>query len=154
MAYVNPVVPKNCKKVMVVDNDRDTGYSLKLALQLRGLVVDAFDSPRESLSAFEPGVHRVALVDLRMREMSGFELARELWGRNPEMQVCFLTGFQINSNEVKKVLPSLKDRCFLKKPMDIGRLATHIQSHLTDEMSPSGTSGLHMDGGKMIPCTE
>jgi CheY-like chemotaxis protein len=114
--------------VLLVDDDKDIIYTLKRGLENHGCSVTAFDRPAEALE-IDPGKYDVAVLDVRMPELSGFELARRLWKKNPELQVCFLSAFEIHPQESRMALPSLKSHCFLTKPMLAADLASHIASH-------------------------
>jgi response regulator RpfG family c-di-GMP phosphodiesterase len=118
--------------VLLVDDEPDITLSMSKGLTARGYKIDTFN---ESLQAAkcDPTRYDIAILDIRMPELNGFQLARELWQKNENLQVCFLTGFEIFETEAKAVLPSLKTHCFLKKPMSIEKIASHIQSHFVKQ---------------------
>jgi two-component system catabolic regulation response regulator CreB/two-component system response regulator ChvI len=115
-------------RILVVDDDRDIVYSIKSGLQLYGYKVDAFDRASSALEC-DSSNYDAAVVDIRMPEMSGFDLARRLWNQNRDLQICFLSAFEIYEKEAKSAFPSLFSHCFLRKPLEIGVLAKHIESH-------------------------
>lgn len=119
-------------KVLLVDDDKDIVFALKRGLEKHGCDVTAFDSPTEAIKT-DPTKYDIAVLDVRMPEVSGFEVARKLWQQNKNLQVCFLSAFEIHPREAKVALPSLKSHCFLTKPMLASNLARHIASHLTAE---------------------
>jgi len=47
-------------------------------LEQKGLQVDAYSSPQEALRSFKPNMYDLAILDIRMPVMSGFELYREM----------------------------------------------------------------------------
>ncbi|HKQ76795.1 MAG TPA: ATP-binding protein [Blastocatellia bacterium] len=84
-----------CRRVLVVDDNADSAESLALALTLEGYDAKlAYDGPGavELASAFQP---QVALLDIGLPGMSGYELARQLRRRpgGSEMALIALTGY-------------------------------------------------------------
>jgi DNA-binding response OmpR family regulator len=64
----------NSKRVLIVDDEVDIANTFKLALECAGFIADVFDDPVKSLSAYKAGAYDLLLLDIRMPQMSGFEL--------------------------------------------------------------------------------
>jgi CheY-like chemotaxis protein len=84
-----------CRRVLVVDDNVDSAQSLALALTLEGYDAKlAYDGPGavELAVAFQP---QVALLDIGLPGMNGYELARQLRQRagGREMALIALTGY-------------------------------------------------------------
>jgi len=119
-------------RILLVDDDEDIANILKRALESKGFNVDAFSDSEQAFANFDPSRYDIAIVDIAMPRLNGFELARKIWQQNEKLQVCFLSAFEINQKEAKATLPSLKSHCFLKKPITIGALEDHIHMHLSE----------------------
>jgi DNA-binding LytR/AlgR family response regulator len=65
-----------------------------------------------------------------MPEINGFDLACEIWKRDADAHVCFLTAFDIYENEADKVFKDFSSKCFVKKPITAKQLAQHLKRHL------------------------
>lgn len=117
-------------RILLVDDEKDILLVFKLGLESKGFAVTAFNKPEEALEKCGPAEYDLALLDIKMPGMNGFELARALWKKNNSLQICFLTTSEIYESEAKKTLTNLKNFCFLKKPIPIEELARHIQTHL------------------------
>jgi DNA-binding response OmpR family regulator len=117
-------------KILLVDDEQDITSVLKTGLEREGFEVAIFNKPEEALSSFEKGYYDDVIIDIKMPEMDGFQLAREFWKIDASAKICFLTAFEIYEEEAKKVFPSLNAYCFIKKPIGIEALANHIRSHL------------------------
>jgi len=63
---------------LVVDDEADITAVMRRGLEKEGFGVDTFNDPLEALSDFKPGVYDLALLDIRMDKMNGFELFRAL----------------------------------------------------------------------------
>src|SRR5215216_8090045 len=67
------------KRILMVDDEPDITITLKTALEDSGFFeVDTFNNPVLALSTFRPGLYDLALLDIRMPEINGFELCRKL----------------------------------------------------------------------------
>src|SRR5438105_11564867 len=117
------------ERVLLVDDNPDITTVLKTGLHTHGINVDAFNDPKQVIANYTSGRYGCCVIDIRMPEMSGFELARWIWKREPEANVCFLSAFEIYKPEAEKMFPSLKTFCFVKKPITPSELATHNRSH-------------------------
>jgi DNA-binding response OmpR family regulator len=115
-------------KVLFVDNEPDIAETMKAGLEQYGFAVDSFDKSVD-VPIHKAKQYDIAILDVRMPEIGGFQLARLLWRQNEKLQVCFLTAFEIRSSEALAMLPSLKSHCFLKKPIAPSQLAKHIETH-------------------------
>lgn len=120
----------NQKKVLVVDDEQDITIVMRLGLRKFGFDVDTFNDPMLALSQFKPNYYDAIILDIRMPGMSGFELARQIWAKDPDVRICFCSAFEIYENEAKKVFVGFKSHCFLKKPIMPSDLAKHIEAHI------------------------
>jgi two-component system, OmpR family, response regulator ChvI len=125
-------------KILLVDDEPDIVQSLKAGLERRGLSVDGFVDPEEALRAFKPNTYAIAILDVRMPKMNGFQLYRELRKRDDRVVVRFLTAFEEFREEFRRAFPELDERRFIKKPTTI----TKIVEELLAESRVDAKSGL------------
>jgi DNA-binding response OmpR family regulator len=116
-------------KILLVDDEPDVLESVKAGLKIHGFEVDAYEDPIEALKEFRRGAYEIALLDIRMPKMNGFELYREILRRDGNVKVKFFTAFEEYRSEFRKAFPELDERRFIKKPTTIKAL-TQV---LTDE---------------------
>jgi PAS domain S-box-containing protein len=120
--------PGTSKAVLVVDDNVDAAQMLALWLELRGYETrTAHDGPSalEMLASFAPDV---AVLDIGLPTMDGYELARRLRaeGRHPALKLVALTGFGQEADRQRA-----RDAGFdvhVVKPVDLDRLAALIES--------------------------
>ena len=101
-------------RILLVDDERDINTVVKKGLERVGFKVRAFNNPLDALSNFEAGSYDVALLDIRMPSMNGFELYKKLRAIDSKIKVCFITAFEMYEEEFKKLFPSYEVRCFIK----------------------------------------
>lgn len=115
---------------MVVDDEEDIAISIKIGLEAKGFTVDAFNEPAEALANFKAGYYDMLLTDIKMPEMSGFDLYREVKKQDDKIRVAFITAFEIYEAEFRKVFKDFDVTCFIKKPISMSGLATRINEEL------------------------
>jgi two-component system, OmpR family, response regulator ChvI len=116
-------------KILAVDDEPDLLTTLKRGLEMHGYDVDAFGRAADAIK-LDTRKYDMAILDIRMPDINGFQLARQLWQQNEKLPICFLTAFEIYESEAKKVMPDLRTYCFIKKPILPSELAKHIENHL------------------------
>jgi CheY-like chemotaxis protein len=124
------------KRILIVDEDVEITNSFSLALEDSGLFeVDTHNDPRLALSNYRPDFYDLLLLDIRMPEMNGFELYQKIRKIDNKVKVCFITGYNVDHNELREQNPSLDLDCFisksiLRKPIEISKLIEGIESEL------------------------
>ena len=109
------------RKVLVVDDELDTAQTLRLILESSGFRVDIFTDPKEALGTFIPAYYDLAVIDVRMPGMNGFELYSDIKSLDYKINVLFLTALTDlhDYDDFKsKVSPRLHQRHFVQKPVE------------------------------------
>jgi FixJ family two-component response regulator len=78
--------------VFVVDDDASVRDAVKRLIASVGLRVETFGSTREFLSARRPEAPACLVLDVRLPDVSGLELQRELAEANVHIPIIFITG--------------------------------------------------------------
>jgi two-component system, OmpR family, response regulator ChvI len=121
---------KSEKRILLVDDEFDITYTLKQGLEDRGFKVDPFNDPLEALSYFRCGMYDLALIDIRMPHMNGFELYRKLRKIDDKVKYCFMTAYEVYYQTLKKDYPTLDIGCFIRKPIKLEELVLELSSQL------------------------
>jgi DNA-binding response OmpR family regulator len=119
----------NKKKILFVDDEPDITWLSKTVLERNGFEVQAFESPMSVLENFKPGSYDLLLIDIKMREMDGFELYDKLRKMDNNINVCFLTAAQEYYDKYKERYSS--EECFITKPITLKNLVNTINSILS-----------------------
>ncbi|HYM82069.1 MAG TPA: ATP-binding protein [Candidatus Limnocylindria bacterium] len=90
---VMPASPHVALDVLVVDDDAPVRQLVVDILQALGHSPTDFESAESALKSFVPGRHQLAITDLGMPGMNGWDLARELRRRDPDLAIAFVTGW-------------------------------------------------------------
>src|SRR5215831_10526937 len=103
------------KAVFVVDDDTAVRQALRFMLRAAGYGVEAFASARSFLEDYDPRRGGCLLLDVRMPQMTGFELQQQLNVRGWRIPVIFITGH----GTVPMALAAMKAGAFdfVEKPL-------------------------------------
>ena len=123
--------PNNPRKILIVDDEPDLTSLFKMVLEMNGFEVDAYNDPLLALTNFKPHSYGLALLDIRMSKMNGFELYRKLEDLDNGLKVCFITAYNDYHEEFKESFPGLDEvKCFVRKPKAIQDLVKHVATIL------------------------
>jgi DNA-binding LytR/AlgR family response regulator len=94
-----------------------------MALQLMSLL---------ALSSFKIGLYTMAILDIKMPKMNGFELWGELRKLDNKIKISFISAFDIQEVNLKQSIPLLYEEkpLVLKKPISIKDLALIIKKEI------------------------
>lgn len=100
-------------KILIVDDEPDITLLYRIGLEDSGFIVDAFTDPLLALETVKQKLkdkisfYDLALLDIRMPKMNGFELFNEIRKINDKIKVCFITAFDLQNAESKAALTSI-----------------------------------------------
>jgi len=118
------------KRILLVDDEHDITFSLRIGLENNGFVVDTSNDPEEALSNFKAGLYDLLLIDVKMPKMNGFELYREIEKIDNKAKVCFITAFEVYYKSLRELFPTTKVDCYIKKPITTDDLVQRIKTEL------------------------
>ena len=101
---------------MVVDDESDICLTLANVLENR-FVVHTFDDPLLALENFRKELYDLLILDIKMENMNGLELYREIKKIDNKVKVCFLAASKFNYGAFIDVLSDLKENQFIQKPI-------------------------------------
>jgi DNA-binding NtrC family response regulator len=121
----------NSKRILLVDDEADVISLFKMVLEMNGFEVDAYNNPLEDLSNFKPNSYGLALLDIRMSPLNGFDLYNKMKNIDSRLKTCFITAFGDYRQEFKESFPHLDEiKCFIRKPKPIEDLVNHVATIL------------------------
>jgi DNA-binding response OmpR family regulator len=109
------------KRVLLVDDEPDLNLTLKMTLEENGFKVDSFTDPLSALENFkeEAGMYELLILDMKMPQMNGFELYRQIKKIDDKVKVCFLTAGEMDYEQFRKeLIPALDNNCYIQKPIE------------------------------------
>jgi two-component system, OmpR family, response regulator ChvI len=82
--------------ILMVDDEPDVNITIRTALEENGdFQVDTFNDAESGLFAFKPGYYDLAILDVKMPGMNGFQLCRKLREIDKKFKNKFLDRYGI-----------------------------------------------------------
>jgi len=115
------------RKILIVDDEPDITSTFDMILQMNGFEVNSYNDPLLALSNFKPDLYGLALIDIRMPKMNGFEFYKKIKDIDNRIQACFITAFEDYREEFKESFPELEEaKYFIRKPKAMEDLVRHV----------------------------
>lgn len=120
--------PSN-KKILVVDDDHDSLHLLDFALKSKGRQVVTASSGNAALETFKKESFDLVLLDLRLPDVDGLEVMKQMKETSPETEVIIVSGF----SSVDKAVEATKEGAFyfIEKPIDLESLFVLVEKALS-----------------------
>jgi PAS domain S-box-containing protein len=115
---------QNATNILIVDDEEVVCEFLTEALSETGFSITAICSPVEALEIATRQCYDLALLDIKMPQMDGITLARELSTISPSMGIILITGHGNFENALEAIKLGVSD--FIKKPFNIGELLVSV----------------------------
>lgn len=115
-------------KLILVEDDNSLGYLLSEYLGMKGFVVTWAKDSSEAVLKTKTNVFDLAILDVMLPDMDGFELSQKIKGINPELPFVFLTARSLKIDVLKGFSIGAVD--YLKKPIDEEELVVRINALL------------------------
>ena len=97
------------KKILLIDDDRDSALVLMEFLVDEGFQVDATFSAKSALKMFSAGKYQLIVTDYKLPDSDGLKLTKQFSAQDSRLKVIFLTGYKIR-------IETGKNRQILEKP--------------------------------------
>jgi DNA-binding NtrC family response regulator len=116
-------------KILVVDDEPSILKLLKEALTQWGYQVGCVGTGAEALEAIRTELFDAAITDIRMPEMSGLDLLREIKRHDDSIEVVVMTGYPTIASAVEALKEGAYD--YLSKPLILDELR-HLMARVTE----------------------
>lgn len=114
--------------LILVEDDASLGYLLSEYLGMKGFVVTWAKNAQDALLKTETNVFDLAILDVMLPDMDGFELSQKIKSINPDLPFIFLTARSLKIDVLKGFSLGAVD--YLKKPIDEEELVVRINALL------------------------
>ncbi|MFP4159978.1 MAG: response regulator [Desulfobacterales bacterium] len=111
--------------IMVLDDVEDAGAMIKRILERKGHSVAVFTEEQDAIDHVKKHKADIAILDIKLKKMSGVEVLKQIRQARPEIEVLMLTGYP--TLETAREAMSHGAREYLVKPIDKNELEEKIQ---------------------------
>lgn len=118
------------EKILIVDDEQDILLFLEAVLKYRGFSVKTAQGGEEAIRHFRDEPFALVITDIKMPEIDGFELIKQIKILDQETEIIFMTGFPTIDNAVQ-ALKYCEAFDFFTKPLnDIDQIVITINKAL------------------------
>jgi two-component system, OmpR family, response regulator len=115
-------------RILVIDDEPNVASFVGRALRAKGFAVDVALGGERGLEAALEGGHALIVLDLRMRDVNGLVILRQVMKARPDQRVLVLSA--ASDVEVKVRCLELGAADFVSKPFELAELVARVGSHL------------------------
>ncbi|MGE0243595.1 MAG: response regulator [Nitrososphaeraceae archaeon] len=112
-------------QLAVVDNDEDTLNLTTEFIQMNGYIVVGFENPYFLIDYISEHLEQLKfiIIDYRMPQMTGCELANQIHALNPNIKMAFVTGYDhIINNRLNIEI--------FRKPLSLSKLIDIVDKYM------------------------
>ncbi len=123
-------------QVLLLDDERDIRTEINEFLNNRDISVKEASSPSQAFSILSSIPIDVAILDIRLPEMSGLEVLDEIRREHPDVPNIMISGHGDMDSVIEALRMGAVD--YFKKPFDLNKLHKAIRKHINAEWHNPG----------------
>src|SRR3954464_13293225 len=127
-AHAPVAASEPARRLLVIDDEPNVASFVGRALRTKGFAVDVALGGERGLEAALDGGHELIVLDLRMRDVNGLVILRQVMRRRPEQRVLVLSAAP--DVDVKVRCLELGAADFVAKPFELAELVARVGAHL------------------------
>src|SRR5919199_4383088 len=118
-------------RILLIDDEPDIAYLVKVGLERNGFEVDGYTDPALALQSFKSGLYQLLVLDIKMPNIDGIELLDRIKKEDEKIKVCFFTAWEEFASNYKSILEDSEDKfLFVSKPISIPKMTKEIEQFL------------------------
>ena len=114
--------------ILIVDDDKNIRYVMKEILESNGYTAFTAENGAAALDILEKEHIDLAVVDIMMPGINGYELTRDIREFNPDFPILMVSAKQMPEDRKLGFLAGIDD--FMSKPIDTDEFLLHIKALL------------------------
>jgi DNA-binding NtrC family response regulator len=115
-------------RILVVDDDETIRRTMKAILEDEGYTVDLAATGKEAIQKSEKTAYNIALLDIRLPDIEGVELLKQLKDTVPRTRKVMVTGYPSMQNAIAALNKNAD--AYLVKPVDVEKLLATVRDQL------------------------
>ncbi|MBU6386570.1 MAG: sigma-54-dependent transcriptional regulator [Pirellula sp.] len=131
-------------KLLVIDDEANILFTIEQTLASENLHVLTANSGREGIQRFQQEQPDAVLVDVRLPDMTGLEVFKQLHQIDAKIPVIIMTAYSRTDNAIEAMRSGAFE--YLLKPVDLGRLRSLVEQAI--EVSAMNHKLVRLDTGQ------
>ncbi len=115
-------------RVLIVDDDKNIRFLMREVFEMENYVVFSASNGLEALKILDSEHIDIAIVDIMMPKMDGYEFVKSLREYNKDLPVLMVSAKQMSEDRKKGYSVGIDD--YMTKPIDTEELLMHVQALL------------------------
>lgn len=107
-------------KVLIVDDQSAVIASFEEILKIKDYEVIGFEKGKDAIASIEKNKYAMAFVDLRMPEMDGIEVLKQIKAKDPSIEVIIVTAYASEESFANAITLGAME--YLRKPFLMGEV--------------------------------
>jgi|SRR5208337_481966 len=129
-------------RLLVIDDDKSITDAMSMMFERLGYIVDVANNGREAIQKSGENFYHVALIDIRLPDMSGVELLTKLKESYPKMVKIIITGYPDLENSVQAL--NVGADGYVIKPFKPQELTATIKKKIKEQAESAATTQEHL----------
>ena len=118
--------------ILVMEDDRSVAKGLEMILSEEGYTVNLANTGKLAVQAFKQKRFDLLVADLRLPDIDGMEVIKQIKAEKPETEVIVITGYGTTATAVAAMKLGVHD--FLPKPFTEDQIKTAIDEALKEHV--------------------
>ncbi len=123
------------KRILLVEDDETILASFHLLLEDEGYQVDTAATGRRALERAEKGKYRLVILDIKLPDLRGIEVARKIRERDDSINMVIMTGHPELAESIDTIDIGIDE--ILLKPINVNELLRVIKDTLEPDRCPT-----------------
>ena len=134
--------------ILIIEDEEIMRVSLQDSLSAEGCVVHSFANGLEGTSAFKEHEFSLVITDVRLPDITGFDVLKALKNLNESVPVIVMTAF----GTIKDAVNAMKHGAFdyITKPFSLEEVPSRVQASLGGDLGLTGGSVATIETGATI----
>jgi DNA-binding response OmpR family regulator len=130
-----PISLEGSAQILVMEDDLSVARGLEMILSEEGYTVNLADTGKLAMQAFKQKRFDLLVADLRLPDIDGMEVIKQIKADKPETEVIVITGYGTTAAAVEAMKLGVHD--FLPKPFTEDQIKAAIDEALKEHVEKS-----------------
>ncbi len=128
----SPISLEGSAQILIMEDDLSVAKGLEMILSEEGYTVNLAGTGKLAMQAFKQKRFDLLVADLRLPDIDGMEVIKQIKAQKPETEVIVITGYGTTATAVEAMKLGVHD--FLPKPFTEDQIKTAIDEALKEHV--------------------